>query len=62
MQTEILENLDPIEKKELGREGVRRVQRKQDPGRLTPIPKDFETDRYADAAKANDFASSIKVR
>jgi len=42
--------------------GVRRVQRKLDPGRLTPITKDFETDRYADAAKANDFASSIKVR
>ncbi|KAK7375825.1 hypothetical protein VNO78_35137 [Psophocarpus tetragonolobus] len=41
--------------------GVRRVQRRLDPGRLTPITKDFETDRYADAAKANDFASSIKV-
>jgi hypothetical protein len=42
--------------------GVRRVQRRLDPGRLKPIPRGFETDRYADAAKANDFASSIKVR
>ncbi|KAK7294173.1 hypothetical protein RJT34_17057 [Clitoria ternatea] len=40
--------------------GVRRVQRRLDPGRLTRITKDFETDRYADTAKVNDFASLIK--
>lgn len=61
MQTEILEHLDPIEKKGLGREGrpglVRRVQRRLDPGRLKPIPR--ETDRYADAAKANEFDSEM---